>query len=102
MKNALLGVLVAVLLGVTGWCLVRGIVIAPTTAGLLTAPVDQVTLRGAWLVGATVAGTAAILLAIQLVARLRRRPGPPPSTATSEGPARRSAEPAERDEHSHS
>lgn len=62
----------AVLLGIGAWCLTRGVDVRSSTAGLLTAPVRQVRLRGEWLTGATVAVTAAVIVAIEGLGRLRR------------------------------
>lgn len=70
-------VVAVVLIAVAVWCLTRGIETGYSTGGLLTAPVPRTTLRGGWLLGAAVAGTAAILVALEAAAglggRLRRR-----------------------------
>ena len=70
-------VVAVVLAAVAVWCLTRGIETGLSTGGLLTAPVPRTTLRGGWLVGAAVAGTAAILVGLEagagLGGRLSRR-----------------------------
>lgn len=62
-----------VLLGAGAWCLVRGVEVRASTGGLLTTPVRQVRLRGGWLVGATAAIVAAVLVGLAGAGRLRRR-----------------------------
>jgi hypothetical protein len=73
--TAVLAVATLILLGVTAWCLVHGIRFGSSTGGLLLAPVRQVRIEGGWIVGATAAATAAVLVAVWAVLRRRARLG---------------------------
>ena len=50
-------------------CAVRGVVVRPSTGGLLVAPVPTVRIRGTWIALAVVAGTAALLVACSAAQR---------------------------------
>jgi hypothetical protein len=71
-RRALGTAVVAVLLLVgAALCLARGIDTAPSTGGLLVAPVELTRVLGAWVAAAIVLATAAVLCLIDVVARLR-------------------------------
>jgi hypothetical protein len=65
------GVVTVLLLVGAALCLARGIDTAPSTGGLLVTPVELTRVLGAWVVAGVVLATAAVLCAIDVVARLR-------------------------------
>ncbi|WP_433800521.1 hypothetical protein [Actinomycetospora sp. CA-084318] len=71
-RRALVTAVVAVLLLVAaGFCLARGLDTAPSTGGLLVAPVELTRVLGAWVTAAVVLATAAVLCGVDVVARFR-------------------------------
>jgi hypothetical protein len=71
-RRAAVTAVVAVLLLVAGVvCLMRGIDTSPATGGLLVAPVPLTQVLGGWVTGGVVLVTAAVVCAIDAVARWR-------------------------------
>ncbi|WP_285587235.1 hypothetical protein [Actinomycetospora sp. NBRC 106378] len=61
-------------------CFGRGLDSAPSTGGLLVAPVELTRVLGAWVAAGVVLATAAVLCLVDVVARIRRgRAAPTPS-----------------------
>ncbi len=71
-RRALVTAVVAVVLLVVGIvCLLHGVDTAPSTGGLLVSPVPLTRVLGAWVAGGVVLVTAALVCAIDAVARWR-------------------------------
>lgn len=81
-RVALTTVLVVLLLVAGVACLTHGVQTAPSTGGLLVAPVPLTQVLGAWVAGGVALVTAALVCAIDAVARWRTtrapRSGPGP------------------------
>ena len=67
------GVVAVALLVVGLLCVAHGVDTAPSTGGLLVAPVPLTRVLGAWVASGVVLVTAAVLCAIDVVARWRTR-----------------------------
>ena len=65
------GVVAVVLLVGAVLCLVQGLDTAPSTGGLLVAPVELTRVFGAWVTAGVALTTAAVLCLIDVVARVR-------------------------------
>ena len=61
-------------------CARHGVVVRPSTGGLLVAPVPTVRILGAWITLAVVAGTAAVLVAVSAGHHRRHRGAAPHDT----------------------
>ncbi len=71
-RRAVVTAVVALVLLVLGvLCLVHGVDTAPSTGGLLVAPVPLTRVLGAWVAGGVVLVTAAVVCGIDAVARWR-------------------------------
>jgi hypothetical protein len=71
-RRVLVTTVVAVLLLVgAALCLGRGLDAAPSTGGLLVAPVELTRVLGAWVAAGVVLATAAVLCLVDVVARVR-------------------------------
>lgn len=71
-RRVVAAVATLLLAALAAWCLSRGVVVSSSTGGLLTEPVPRTELRGNWLLGGAVAGTAAVLTALEAASGLAR------------------------------
>lgn len=86
-RIALSTTLAFVLAAVAVWCADRGVTVRSSVGGLLVEPVPTVRVVGGWVAAAVLAGTVALLLALEAVHALRvgralrsapaRHPSPP-------------------------
>lgn len=73
-RRALVTAVVAILLLVgAALCLARGLDTAPSTGGLLVAPVELTRVLGGWVAAGVALTTVAVLCVIDVVARVRAR-----------------------------
>ncbi len=74
-RRVVVTALIAVALLVVGLvCVAHGVDTAPSTGGLLVAPVPLTRVLGGWVASGVALVTAAVLCAIDVVARWRTRP----------------------------
>ena len=70
-RAALATTVALVLAGLAVWCVARGVSHRPSVGGLLVQPVPTVRVVGGWVAAAVLAGTVALLVAIEAVRALR-------------------------------
>lgn len=70
-RAAATGLVAVVLLVGAATCLTLGLDTAPSTGGLLVAPVELTRVVGAWVAAGVVLATAGLLCVVDVVARLR-------------------------------